>query len=37
MEIKNMIYIAKELLEKLKRLALVGQDFEGKLEWIGTD
>ena len=31
-----MIYIAYELLAKLRILALVGQNFDGELEWIGT-
>lgn len=31
-----MIYLASELLAKLRNLALCGQNAEGELEWIGT-
>lgn len=31
-----MIYIADELWAKLSYLTLVGQNFEGELEWIGS-
>ena len=32
-----MIYLAKELLPKLRHLVLVGQNEDGELEWCGTD
>ena len=32
-----MIYKNSELRAKLEHLVLVGQDEEGRLEWVGTD
>jgi len=32
-----MIYLAKELLPKLRHLTLVGKTESGELEFIGTD
>jgi len=31
-----MIYLAYQLLPRLKYLALCGVDAEGELEWVGT-